>query len=393
MSRYSIRARNNRWQARWYDDSGLRCSQMFDTRTAAKKYLDRVSADRQRGTYRDPVLGRATFREIAEAWLASKANLKARTRAGYAAALAPGQSIDLAFGGLPIEAVTRQRIADWVEATASGKAASTVRNRFFVVRQICQQAYIDGRIPANPCVAVTLPKARNVADDSTRLFLTAEQLNRLAAEMPSPYDVLVLFAGWTGLRAGEIAGLQVADLDLSRPGRERVQVRRTIVDVNGHLSYDTPKSRRSRRTVPLPQNLLLHLRDYVSSHPRRDVPTAPLFPGKTGHGNRSALDWDKPLRHGAFYGKTFKPAVLRAELPADLRFHDLRHTYASLCVSRGLTVKEISSFMGHATIATTMDIYTHLYEDDHSAAMAKLDTAWPVGRSAAQDNVIPLRRA
>ena len=91
------------------------------------------------------------------------------------------------------------------------------------------------------------------------------------------------------------------------------------------------------------------------------------------------LDWTQPLNHAAFYKAVYRPAVLRANrltptaaLPPALKFHALRHTYASLCVAAGVPPLQLSRFMGHAKVTTTLAIYTHLFEDDHADAMAAL---------------------
>ena len=107
------------------------------------------------------------------------------------------------------------------------------------------------------------------------------------------------------------------------------------------------------------------------------------------------------MRHGPFYQLVFKPAVLRAGLPPALKFHSLRHTYASLCVAAGITALQLSRFMGHTSVTITLGVYAHVYADDHSAAMAALGAmgqpevpaATRVGaaNAAAVGNVVPLR--
>ncbi len=140
---------------------------------------------------------------------------------------------------------------------------------------------------------------------------------------------------------------------------------------------------------------------------------APLFPAielggaKAGVGHdadllavaeveaRLTLDWALPLRHTTFYGRVFKPAVLRARRltpqaapPPGLVFHSLRHTYVSLCVAAGIPPLEISRFAGHSTVTTTLGTYAHLFESDHSAAMRALGT---MATAPAAGNVVPLR--
>lgn len=94
------------------------------------------------------------------------------------------------------------------------------------------------------------------------------------------------------------------------------------------------------------------------------------------------------LRHQTFYKAVYRPAVMRAnrvgqvagstvKLPPALKFHALRHTYASLCVAAGIPPLEIARFMGHAKVTTTLSVYAHLFEDDHSDAMAALGAMGP----------------
>ncbi|MGW6034680.1 tyrosine-type recombinase/integrase [Gordonia terrae] len=165
------------------------------------------------------------------------------------------------------------------------------------------------------------------------------------------------------------------------------------------------------------------LRDYLALHLRADEPTAPLFPAfrltppkqtgvrrrrtrvRAGQGHRQAdalaaltvddaeqrldLDWSSPVRHQNFYKSVFRPAVLRAgTVPTALKFHALRHAYASLCVAAGIPPLEIARFMGHAKVTTTLSVYAHLFEDDHTDAMSALGA---MGTPATGENVVRMR--
>lgn len=176
------------------------------------------------------------------------------------------------------------------------------------------------------------------------------------------------------------------------------------------------------------------MRDYLALHPRSKELSAPLFPafrlraerptGKSVDPNRKSpeaagvkarrnadalasltvdeaeqrleLDWTRPVRHQNFYKAVFRPAVLRANrqaggraLPPALKFHALRHTYASLCVAAGIPPLEIARFMGHAKVTTTLSVYAHLFEDDHTDAMSALAA---MGTPTTGENVVQLRR-
>ncbi|GBF17488.1 phage integrase family protein [Rhodococcus sp. Br-6] len=191
-----------------------------------------------------------------------------------------------------------------------------------------------------------------------------------------------------------------------------------------------PKDAGEPATSPLTPATVELLRDYLARHPRAHEPTAPLLPSMRlvpqkptglkatdatgqrivpkaedtlaaltmeGAEARLTLDWDAPLRHQTFYKAVYRPAVLRANLaggalPPALKFHALRHTYASLCVAAGIPPLEIARFMGHAKVTTTLSVYAHLFEDDHADAMAMLGA---MGRLTAPprhtDNVVSIR--
>jgi len=441
---------------RWTTPDGReRTKGGFRTRKAAKAYATRAENGKLTGREYDPKAGGVTFREAAQEWLDSRHDLKPSTRDGYRYALAPAAErhghgktlgIDAVFGGYPVNAITRDGISAWVrQMTEAGKKPSTVRHAYFVVRMVLGQAVADGRLPSNPADYVKLPTEHSASGntpgvvDDPEQFLTAEQVDALVAATPWPYNVYVHVAAWAGPRAAELTGLQVGDVDLpaarNRPGA--LSIERTTRVIGGELTHLTPKTRGSRRRVPLTVETTALLRDYLAEHPNADDPTAPLFPamrltatrptgkratdanGKaddTGRKHvadrqaaalaaltvpeaeaRLVLDWSEPLRHPTFYKAVYRPAVLRANrldrhagLSAALKFHSLRHTYVSLCVAAGIEPLKISRFVGHAKVTTTLGIYTHLFNtDDHADAMAALGA---MSRAGNASNVTQLRR-
>lgn len=108
---------------------------------------------------------------------------------------------------------------------------------------------------------------------------------------------------------------------------------------------------------------------------------------------RLVLDRTVLLVHRNFYGTVYRPAVLRANLNGakllpNFRFHSLRHAYASLCIAAGIAPFKLSKFMGHANTNVTLGVYAHLFEDNHTDAMAALGA---VVQTALADNVVPMR--
>jgi integrase len=159
-----------------------------------------------------------------------------------------------------------------------------------------------------------------------------------------------------------------------------------LKELNGVLSFGPTKTHRSR-TVSLPNFLRMMLNEHLvaSTSP---IPAAGgsadalVFPGPRGG----------PLRHGNFYRRHFRPAVEEA-LPHKraLRFHDLRHTAASLLIAQGAHPKLIQARLGHASITTTLDRYGHLFPSVEEALAEKLDNAYSATQPSFASNVAELR--
>lgn len=449
------RKRGRGWLAEWRSPDGiLRSKGGFDTKKAAKLYGAEAERKTASGIDFDPKRGGVTFREVAEDWLNDRRDeLKPSTFDGYRYALKPAAErrgdmrelgIDAVFGGWPLNKITRTDIQSWVHAlTAAGKKPSTVRHAYEVVRMVLGQAVADGRLESNPADYVKLPtdhtagRTVGVVDDPAQ-FLTPAQVDALVDALPWPFNVYAHLAAYSGLRAAELCGLRIGDLKLTDATTGQVRVDRTVRVIGGEMTALTPKTKGSRRTVPLPPQTVAVMRDYLAERPHGDD-DAPLFPSmrlqpprptgvKTADATATAKDraarqadaladltvdeaearlvpdWAEPLRHATFYKAVFRPAVARANrcaratkdraamLPPALKFHALRHTYASLCADADIPVREVAAFMGHASPRTTETVYTHLFKkDDHAAAMGKLGRVAATGRRRAS-NVVPLAR-
>jgi integrase len=430
---------------RWYAPDGTERSKGgFRTRKEAKAFAAKADTQTLTGMDFDPGKGKMLFRDAAAIWLESR---KADTRnnaESHRYTLAPAATrrgdgktlgIDAVFGDYPLNKITRESIQEWVNRLANtGKKPSTVRHAFWTVRMVLEQAVVDGRLAKNPAEHVKLPretgtkggKVGEVVDRT--MFLTPGQVSALVDATPWPFNVLVHTAAWAGLRAAELGGLTVANVELpgppmtphaaAKPGVLRVE---QAVRPNGAvMEYGPLKTKQSYRRVPLTAETTELLRDYLAEHLRGDDPEAPLWPamvlirprptgvratpaapgaattGVEGAAasasakdrarrqadalaelsvgdaeKRLVLDWTQPLRHATFYKAVYRPAVLRAnkltptaKLDPDQSFHSLRHTYASLCLAAGIRPIDIAALMGHRDVKTTLTVYAHLINTD-----------------------------
>lgn len=456
---------------RWYTPDGFqRTKGGFRTRKDAKAFAAKADAEALAGMDFDPGKGKMLFRDAAAIWLESR---KADTRnnaENHRYALAPAATrrgdgttlgIDAVFGDYPLNKITREYIQAWVNRlTDAGKKPSTVRHAFWTVRMVLEQAVVDGRLAKSPAEHIKLPIETSTNGGQVgvvvdrAMFLTPAQVSALVDATPWPYSVLVHVAAWAGLRAAELGGLTIANVELpnpplnpnapAKPGVLRVQ---QAVRSNGAaIEYGPLKTKQSYRRVPLTAETTALLRDYLAQHPRSDEPDAPLWPGmsltrprRTGvratpadtgaattgaedappstgakararrqaealaelpvedAEKRLVLDWTSPLRHATFYKSVYRPAVLRAnrltptaKLSPAQSFHSLRHTYASLCLAAGIRPIDIAELMGHRDVKTTLTVYAHLINTDDHTGNMAALGALGIAKPAG--NVLPLPR-
>jgi integrase len=343
-----------RWRARYRDPSGRERSKSFARKVDAERFLVGVEDAKLRGAYVDPQLGRVRFGEWAERWFRTTADLKPSSRRTYRKLL--NHQILPTFERAPLAGIDTLAVREWVAGLVEGGLSpSRVRNAHQVLSQVLASGVQGGRIVSNPAAGVRLPRLVR----REMHFLTARQVEDLAATIDARYRLLVRFAAYTGLRAGELAALRVRHLNLLRG---RCEVVESVTDVDGRLVWGPTKTY-AHRTVHLPRFLCEQLAAYLAERPHG--PDDLVFTAPQGG----------PLREQKFVAGIFKPAAARAGLPQRLRFHDLRHTCASLLIAQGASVKAVQAQLGHASATVTLDRYGHLFPDELEHLAERLDRA------------------
>jgi integrase len=367
MSGFVQRRGPSRYKARHRAPDGRERSKTFARKADADRWLVTQEADKARGAWVDPALGRVTFASWAQEWLGLQAALKPKTRAGYDGILRTRLLPRFGPRGLasiqPVE--IRRFIAD---LQADGIAPRTIRNTYRVLHAVMGSAVENRRIGQNPCVGVSLPAARR----RDMLVLTAEQVEQLAA-WAGDAGPLIMLAAYSGLRWGEIAALRVSRVDTMRG---TVDVAESVSEVGQGFQFVAPKNGRSR-TVRLPRGLVEILTPALAGK----APTALVFPSVHG----------EPMRHGHFYGRVLRPAVAAAGLSNGFRFHDLRHTCAALLIAQGAHPRAIMERLGHSSITVTMDTYGHLLPSIDEGLAAGLDATLRAAREAHAASMRPAR--
>jgi integrase len=231
-----------------------------------------------------------------------------------------------------------------------GLSARTVQYTHAVLHRALKQAVRWSMVPRNVCEAVDVPQVRR---EEIRP-LNAEQARRLLQIASGErLEAFYVMAVHTGMRPGELLGLRWQDVTLSDAGGT-LQLNRALSD--GELT--APKTKGSRRRIRLSVGSAKALRDHRKRQLEERMQKAGLwqdhdlvFPSSVG----------TPLSHRNVV-RSFKALLKHAGLPSSIRLYDLRHTCATLLLSRNVHPKYVQELLGHASIALTLDTYSHIIE-------------------------------
>ena len=348
------RTDEGRWQVRYRDPSGRERARNFRRKSDAEKFLVTIEADKLRGTWTDPRLGRITVAEWVPTWEASRVHLRPSTRASSESLLR--NHVLPYFGELRIGSVIPTQVQGFVAHLESqGLAASTIRQAYLLVASIFASAFESDLIARTPCRGIKLPRR----SQREMRFVDADEVEKLADVIDDRFRALVLTAAYTGCRFGELAGLRLNRLDLLR---RSLTVAETLTDVQGQVRLAPPKTAAARRQIALPRFLSDELARHLGAWPtERD---GFVFEAPEGG----------PLRRTNFRRRSWLPAV-RASVGEPLRFHDMRHSHAAMLIAEGEHPKVIQARLGHSSIQVTLDTYGHLFEGLDEAAADRLDAA------------------
>jgi integrase len=342
---------------------GKRRARFVGTEKAARVVADQFAAQLVLGTFQfdppkvEPPKVVLTFKEYCERWLSAR-QLKYSTRQSYEVIFENHLG---GFDAKPLEEITRQEIKDFITKKQSEVKAGTVRNILAVLRAVLNSAMDDEILTSNPATRVGRSIKRSRAN---RLDpLTRDEVARLldTAKEKYGFDVyaLLMTAVRTGMRMGELFGLQWVDLDFNT---RFVKVQRSFV----RGREETPKSGKSRR-IDMSKQLSEVLQELKARRREeycargQDLPRW-VFVNQDG----------TQLDHSNFRKRVFEKLLVTAGLRR-VRFHDLRHTFASLLLQQGESPQYVKEQMGHHSINITVDVYGHLIPGANRRAVDRLD--------------------
>lgn len=354
--------RNDRWGGSFFTEDGKRRYVYGKTEREAWEKLRAAQYEEKQGLLaRGP---KQTVKDYLNYWLEDthKATLKVSTYAMYRRHL--DNHIIPHLGHIPLKKLTTDHVQSFCSKLSSeGLKSGTVRLVHTILYAALQDAVRWKRLTVNACETVKLPRhtQREVQP------LDQEQAKRLLrVAQGSRLDCIIIVALTTGMRLGEILALRWTDIDVE----ERVlEVRHTVDYIKGHGWVESePKTEHGRRSLLLPHVTV----DALKGHRTYQLEVR-LTAGVTWKEQGLVF----PNRDGGYFRRPrlyaiFKKLLQESNLP-DMHFHDLRHSAATILLSRGVPIKVIQEILGHGNISTTMNIYGHVLPSMHRNAMDDMD--------------------
>ena len=378
---------SGKWLARYYVREGGRrreVARTFSSEAAGRKWLAEVYAERTKGTYVDPRGGNISLKDYAGAWRAMQAHhrpstavsLETRLRRQVYPFLGHEQLNRVKPGHIKawVAWLLTEQVVDFGDGTPvlrPAYAASTVNITHGVLSGMFADAVANKVLRENPCEGTRLPDD----DEGPPIVpLNREEVRAIHAAMPEHLRAAVVLAAGTGLRVSEVLGLTADRLPILK---RLVVVNRQLVQAEKMPLYLGPvKTKASNREVPLPKLVV----DAMADHMRRFPPVTVALPvGGPRHPEASvaflfASNSHRPVPRSTM-GEAFRAAADAAGLP-EATFHDLRHHYASVLIRAGENPKVVQKRLGHATVAETLDTYTHLWPTDEDRTRQAIDQFW-----------------
>ncbi|MDX3129878.1 tyrosine-type recombinase/integrase [Streptomyces europaeiscabiei] len=334
---------SGRYQARYVGPDGLLrpASETFRTKKDADDWLADKQTEMRRGDWHDPDAGKIPFGEYAAAWIKER-ELTTTTRQLYGPLLR--HHLEPTFGALNVAEISPPLVRRWrADKLAEGTGPTTVAKAYALLRAIMGTAVADLLIRRNPCTI----KGASTVHTPERPTATVQEVYDLADAIQPRYRVLVLMAGFLGLRWGELIGLHRRDVDLDHGA---VRVRRAVAELNnGQREIKAPKSSAGKRTVAIPGAITSEIRVHLELYAERGAD------GRVFVGAKGAT----PRRN--HFNRLWRKACSDAGIKG-LHFHDLRHTGNTLAASTGASTRELMARMGHSTARAAL-IYQHASAD------------------------------
>jgi len=336
------------YQVRFRDGTGRERSKTFAKKAHADRFRRDVEYEMDRGDWVDPKAGQVTLADwIDDAWELA-APVRPRTASDRQSRMV--KHVLPVFGHMPLTKIDRAAVQRWVNSlTADGYAPATVKKIYETLSAVLRTAVNYELLVRSPCDKVTLPPIGHIE----MRFLVPDEVNLLAKTITPHFELLIRFSAETGLRIGELAGLQGGDY---QPAHHTIDVKRQLLKDTTPPTYGDPKTTAGIRSLTLSPSLAARIQAVGA------VGDTPVFTS-TGGGLLNVSNFRR--RH-------FTPAVEAAGL-GHVRIHDLRHSAISWWIHQGATIKQVTARAGIASVATAFDRYGHILPNEDRDLARRLD--------------------
>ncbi len=257
----------------------------------------------------------------------------------------------------PLTAIRRGDVEAFIVKLSTNFAPGTVRTTFQHFRSVMRSALADGIISVDPTMKIKLPTVK-----SELVILPPDRVRALIDAADPSFRAAIVLGAHVGLRAGEVQGLFVSDVDFLR---RTVNVRRQLDGRSTAMRLTDTKTSASVRAIPIPAAVL----EVLAAHVQQ------FGPGRDG----VLLHRDGEYLSDNAFNWQWRRAQVRTGLEAGaLRFHWLRHAFASSLISAGCSVKAVADAMGHNSPTITLQTYASLWPGDQDRIRTAIASAWEI---------------
>jgi integrase len=374
-----VKRTDGRYMARYTLD-GKRCAIYGATFEEVRAQLTETLANIDRGVHITP--SNYTLAQWLREWLLTYAlpTVKQSTYISYESYVR--LHLEPELGTTKLTALTIEQLQRFFNQKKQTLSPKSLRNIYNMLHNCLDQAVINGYLLRSPLQGVRLPQVTK----KEILILTQEEQNALHIAAQESHTIAafgIIFTLSTGIRMGEMLGLQWGDVDYRS---HTIRIRRTVgrlqkVDESGKLIPKTagvptteivarsPKSATAQRTIPLFSQVWNDLmiyrdkqRDMLQAQGIPVTLTTPIFSTPAG------IVYE-PRTYEDLFKRTLKAAGVQ-----DINFHALRHTFATRALEAGMDIKVLSSILGHAQASTTLNLYAHALPDHKKHSMDKMSS-------------------
>jgi integrase len=373
-----MKKRRGRWVLDFYDQHGVRQRETLPkgiTKTKARDELRDREERVSKGLY---VSERKAlpFKEVAAEWLEYKKPRIRETTWEVTEGMVRNHFHDL--NELKITRITTADIEKYITAKQeAGVHILTLRKILVTLGQIMAYAVRHRYLEYNPYREAEKPRDQRTREKEINILIPSQIRAFLEAEEDQKHKILFLTAIMTGARQGELLGLKWEDLDLEK---NQIFIRRTFTKGR----FFPTKTKGSKRKIDLPPSVIFELKKWKLACPKTELGL--IFPNEAG----------EPTNYSNLVQRHFFPALEKAGIieietikqklegtrktkttkkinGRRFRFHDLRHTYASLLIEQGENIKYIQSMLGHSSPVVTLTVYAHLMKPTNQEAVQRLE--------------------